>query len=616
MVCLCLAGVLLLLPALQAASYKRTLRIESEPMGAEVTDATGAVRGRTPFEVKEHRISDEAPLVLTFTLADHESVTRRLTQEEVRGYARSSRDVMVVRADLERLVQRVSVRFEAAPGTRFRVDGNEVSSDTTLVFRRGTSKEPWGSLSLRAERENHLPEVRMVRFEESSAWRAGADGRKVLTLAPVEVARERELEVSVNVAATTVTVSGGEVQVAGPGQPARLRLRFTRTDALQPWSTNTVVVAKEGYEFRPPAPAPASAEVTTNLTWEAVEACGGRLDLPYFQPVRFVPVPWRRVRVDRGQVTLEVTNVLSAVTPEGTVNAYHLSLDEDELLIADRFGVVAVPEEKGKPAVAVLAVAKRAVRDGRPAETVGSEIIMVFPPPARGVQRLTSIGEQHGVFSVHPCITRDGQWVFFASNRNDDQYRIFRVSGKGLAGISDVSPPQPGTHLEPAVWTDKEGEPRLAFTLYPVNAAAGAQPKIMVQGRDRVFTEVCKGHSPAWSADGTRIAYVTPRGRIAILDTLTGRDVVQLEEGNAPAWLPGDHRQLVFARPNARSIGLAVINSDGSGQPAIPVTDSSVYTFPAVSGDAQTTFIYFLSNRQAQRIGDESWGLYYIEWNF
>jgi TolB protein len=68
--------------------------------------------------------------------------------------------------------------------------------------------------------------------------------------------------------------------------------------------------------------------------------------------------------------------------------------------------------------------------------------------------------------------------------------------------------------------------------------------------------------APAWSPDGTRIAFTIlsgGRGEIAIMAP-DGSSVARLTDGYSPSWSP-DGRMLVFARGND---GLFIINTDGS----------------------------------------------------
>ncbi|MBM3879462.1 MAG: PEGA domain-containing protein [Verrucomicrobia bacterium] len=599
--------------SLHAASTKRTVRIESVPTAAAVT-VNGATVGRTPHTLKDFRFVDDPPLQVTVSAADHEPRAYTVTRLQAREYSKDAKEEMVLRCELPLLRKAVPVALSAGAGAQYYVDNAMVDAQTQFLFSRDSSQAEFNRVAVRAEKEGHTPAQTFLSMTEAEALPL-VGGRRLVQLLPVEVQRAGVLKVETNERDAQVLLNGVLVGVAGPGVPAEVQLTFRRADAGAPWSTNEIAVAKEGFEYLPPLPAEARTNFTTLITWNKLEELQGRLAVTNLQALRFLPVPWRRVVVDRGQVRLEVTDVNSAISATAAVSPFSPFLEPDELFIADRFGVVSSPIEKGKPTAVVVAVAKRAMRGDAPAEIIGSEIVMVQPPPARVVRRLTTIGDKHDTFDLQPCITTDGEWVFFASNRERGEYRIFRKPTKAGLVLAEVSPPQPGIDLEPAVFTPSDGgHPRLAFTRYPSNAAVRGEPKIMVQGADGTFSRLGEGgHSPAWSYNGAKIAYVSTSGRICLMDAQTGVSEGALATGAAPAWLPGD-KQIIYAEPANKSFGLRLINADGSGSPTRVVQDSSFYSFPMVSWDNQKTFIYFISNREAQRRGEESWALYFVEW--
>jgi hypothetical protein len=181
----------------------------------------------------------------------------------------------------------------------------------------------------------------------------------------------------------------------GLSSPAGLDLVFLRNSSSQPWSKNTIKIAKDGYEYRPPAPAETTPDLTMNLTFEQAEALNGKLAAINFQPLRQLPVPWLRVMVDVAvSVRLSTTNVMSAISPEGTMNQFDPNfVADDEYFIADRFATAPASLDapvSGKPLPLVVAVAKRATRDGVPAEIIGSQIVKVNPPPQKIKAPLTT----------------------------------------------------------------------------------------------------------------------------------------------------------------------------------------------------------------------------------
>ena len=608
-----LAFVLVLPSGVEAFSTYRTVHITSSPTGALIT-TNGVTAGYAPLTLEAYPFNKNTVLSVDASLDGYESqtITKGMADADAIKWQYREEPGMPIAFDLQPLQQKVPVRLDAGNGARFFVNGSSVNADTVLTFTRDNSTSHWREITVRAERDNYKSEEKQITKEQAEA------GQVQFNL--VDIRRTVELKVTANVDAAQVFVNETNPLSAGPNAPATVDLEFDRSDGTQPWSENTIKVAKDGYEYRPPAPAETLPEFTTNLTYELATKLQGKLTVMDFQALRQLPVPWLQVVVDQGEVRLDTNvNVMSAITPEGSMNQFDPNfVGDDEFFIADRFGISPSSEDSqmsGKPVPLVVAVAKRAMRDGAPAEVIGSEIVKVNPPPQKIKAALTSIGDSQGIYDLQPCLSGDGKYVYFSSNRSDDgQYHIFCIPADGRRILDEVTHPQPGIDMEPAVFTDHDGKNHLAFTRYPGKSAIHAEPHIMVQTSDGSFAQVGDpGHSPVWSHDGTRIAYVSMKGKICVMTPEDGNSV-ELETGTAPAWLPGD-KQIVFGKPNGNSFGLAIIGTDGSNE-INPISDTtSFYSFPEVSYDDQKTFIYFISNRQVQQRGDpKCWGLYYIEW--
>ena len=122
--------------------------------------------------------------------------------------------------------------------------------------------------------------------------------------------------------------------------------------------------------------------------------------------------------------------------------------------------------------------------------------------------------------------------------------------------------------------------------------ADGQNEQVAAFGREAII-------SPAWSPDGTKVAYVSfekQKPIIYVQNLVTGqRAIISNEKGSnsAPAWSP-DGTKLALSLSKTGSTQVFIVNADGSGMRRVTNTNG-IDTEPQFSGDGQS--IYFVSDR-------------------
>jgi TolB protein len=122
--------------------------------------------------------------------------------------------------------------------------------------------------------------------------------------------------------------------------------------------------------------------------------------------------------------------------------------------------------------------------------------------------------------------------------------------------------------------------------------ADGANDQAALASREPII-------SPAWSPDGTKLAYVSFEAKkpvVYVHDLASGRRHVAANfkgSNSAPAWSP-DGKQLAVVLTKDGTSQLYVVNADGSGVRRI-ATSSGIDTEPRWAPDGQ--YIYFTSDR-------------------
>lgn len=189
----------------------------------------------------------------------------------------------------------------------------------------------------------------------------------------------------------------------------------------------------------------------------------------------------------------------------------------------------------------------------------GQRNVYVAEGPDFVPRPLTNFSEDDGQEITSLSISPDGQWVVFLRGGEhgsnwDDERTINPQSLPKPPSVSMYSIPYAGgavTELgagaQPVIHPDSKSvtfEKSGQLWSIPIDGSGEAQQLIELRGRN---------HSPVWSPDGRRMAFVSSRGRLAYIGIYSGPEepVVwadpDFNRDYGPRWSP-DGKQLVYVR--------------------------------------------------------------------
>jgi Tol biopolymer transport system component len=156
---------------------------------------------------------------------------------------------------------------------------------------------------------------------------------------------------------------------------------------------------------------------------------------------------------------------------------------------------------------------------------------------------------------------------------------VARPDGSDDHVLASSPPPWPPNGPEDAAWT-ADGK-RLAFTDGGSTEVPQGIYSVSVDGGDRRLL-VAQSSSPAFSPDGSKLAYVAVSGGIYIADAngSNPRALTVSKDDIAPTWSPNGKR-VAFLRGDA----IVVANPDGSNEPR--VSASAARSAPVWSPDSK-----------------------------
>lgn len=592
------ASVLFVLTALSCNTVRivnRSLEIVSHPPGADVyinNDNDSA--GKTPFNT--NRITTGIRLKVEVRMKDYAPEQQDYSLEDVALHTQDNKGAWVLPAfNLVRLHLEVPIQVSSSVEGATVLINNQLAGPAPwkgkLVFDR-TKSTPWEAPAVSVVKSNY--DAWITNITESQAEAAERMGLEldVKDVKLDEIRRYFRVVIQADISNAMVSIN----DIPAGTTPLTTNLAFTRANGTQPWSTATVKISKEGYEYRPPGQNP-TPDFVKAVTVES--AAAGLVSAQGFATARFVSALLRAFEIHDNKLTVRSTNVMAAVDPgePGQAPTPFTTAKPEDALVMSRIG--AWPER----ADTIVYSKPSWDSHSKTGDPIGAQICI----NDSGMETLLNMG-QH--FDLDPFVTADGKYIYYSSDRWVKR-NIWRMDANGTL-------PQPITSsanfldTEPVVSADSS-HPQLAYTSRALDASPSAPSTIWIAKADgSQATQTQEGQNPAWSPDGKKIAFVKPDNKIWLMDN-NGKNPRQLTDGDwhdaYPVWTPSGN-QIVFASDRGvndlkeRNWGIWMMAADGRTPPRQLTKNGSFDSCAAVSSDGR--HFYFFSNRGAHQKGEES----------
>lgn len=203
---------------------------------------------------------------------------------------------------------------------------------------------------------------------------------------------------------------------------------------------------------------------------------------------------------------------------------------------------------------------------------------------------------------MDPTYSHDGKHIYFATNRGDTRFKLWRIQSSGTGGLTKITS---GSTIDrfPSVSSISDGDIAYQSLMDGDNRWQVWSSEI----NGALPTQMTTGESPVYSPDGTKIIFLkaedgTSNRHLWVMDA-DGSNLTQLIEGksdeSSAVWASNNKQILYSSNSGLDKHGKAnydvyLMNADGTGRTQL-TTNGSVDIQPIM--DANAGRIYFLSNR-------------------